>query len=197
MFCFKCGSEIDGRSTFCSGCGARISADPECSGSAKKRVFIISCACVIAGVIGAVFGAASTAAYFYSAAPGKANFKIVSSVINDLRQTKSASLLYYGDNLAWPRLDWADGTSLDRYLEFPLFGADPDGVMYGFSIIQITRSTGDERTLIGFDLETGENSSRMNSGVREALAREARESRLLNENGDRYDGGRFIYVFMK
>jgi hypothetical protein len=152
---------------------------------------------VIAAIIGAVFGAAFAAAYFYSAAPGKANFKIVSSVINDLRQTKSASLLYYGDNLTWPQRDWADGTSLDRYLEFPLFGSDPDGVMYGFSVIQITRSTGDERTLIGFDLETGEKSSLINSSVRESLARDARDSGLLNENGGRYEGGRFIYVLMK
>jgi hypothetical protein len=131
--------------------------------------------------------------------PKKTNVSMISSVINDLKRTKSASLLYYVDYNEWPRHDWPNGISLDQYLDFPLFGSGPDGPMYGLSVVQTALSSAavNERTLIGFDLETGENSSLINPGVRESLSREARNAGLLNENGGRYDRGRFIYVLLK
>jgi hypothetical protein len=198
LYCFKCGSEIDDGSLYCSRCGAKVGTGPERFSGARKRVFIIFCACVTAAVIATAFAGV----YFYSAGGTSATttVRIVSSVINDLRKIKNASLMYYGDNLEWPRSDWPDGKSLDRYMDIPsFFGSGSDGALYGFSVIQIAPdgSDGYERTLIGLDLETGENASLVNSGVRESLSRADRNLGLLNENGGRYDGGRFIYVLLK
>jgi hypothetical protein len=131
--------------------------------------------------------------------PEMTNFGAVSAVINDLRNTKAAALMYYLDYGEWPGRGWPDGASLDAYLDFPLFGSGPDGPLYGLSVAElvINASTGSEKTLIGFDLETGENAPFMNSGARESLKRESRSARLLNENGGLYDGGRFIYILLK
>jgi hypothetical protein len=206
MYCLKCGSEIGDDSIFCSKCGAKVSAGSERLRDARNLKIAICCAVAVAAVIATVFAAFS---YYGVRANLKiarnnvdaevANARTVTAVINDLRRVKTAAMLYYFNYSEWPLDDWPNARSLDRYLDSPLFGPNPDDALYGLSIsnIVLDSSIGDEKTLIGFDLEKGENSSSMNAGVRKTLARKAAEAKLLNEKGDRYDGGRFIYIYLK
>jgi hypothetical protein len=97
---------------------------------------------------GSVTNSAGNAAVLIEV-PKKTNVSMISSVVNNLRKTKSAALMYYLDYNEWPRHDWPDARSLDEYLVFPLFGSGPGGALYGLSVVQVVlnSSTGAERTL--------------------------------------------------
>jgi general secretion pathway protein G len=97
-------------------------------------------------------------------------------VVNDLRNLKSAALLYYGDNMQWPTD--ADVKSLDRYTDRPI----TDGKRYKTVKIgaEYTDGNGISRTNIGVELDPNANGS---NGVQKKLASKAADVGLL-EKGD-------------
>jgi general secretion pathway protein G len=112
-------------------------------------------------------------------------------IINDLRNLKSAALLFYGDNLAWPT-QTAVG-SLDMYADRPIVGASPKryaSVIIGtpYTAWDSASGTSYERTNIGVQLEPGKNDS---AGIQKKLAQRAIEVGLLTgsaSNANYYTG---------
>jgi general secretion pathway protein G len=92
-------------------------------------------------------------------------------IINDLRNLKSASLLYYGDNLKWPTQ--SDAPKLDQYSDRPLVsGGRYERVIIGGEY----EIDGVKRANIGVKLPP----SMGTLGVRRKLESKARDASLLN-----------------
>ncbi|MDR3164136.1 MAG: type II secretion system GspH family protein [Synergistaceae bacterium] len=112
-------------------------------------------------------------------------------VINDLRNLKSAALLYYGDNMRWPGT--ADAASLDRYSDRPFTGTngryDAVTVGTGYIVDGITRIN------IGLGLK-GNSATK---GVQDKLASKAAETGLLQgaDVSTIYTGGTEIFMNMR
>jgi general secretion pathway protein G len=100
-------------------------------------------------------------------------------VVNDLRNLKSAALLFYGDEYRWP----ANGeeASLDNYSDRPVVGASPSkyatitiGTIY-------TDINNQSRQNIGVELIPDKNGT---PGVLKKLSTKAAESGLLDSEDD-------------
>jgi general secretion pathway protein G len=94
-------------------------------------------------------------------------------IVNDLRNLKSAALLYYGDTQKWPTN--SDVKSLDRYTDRPV----TDGKRYKTVTIgaEYTDSaTGITRTNIGIELYPDGNGAQ---GVQKKLEAKAADAALL------------------
>jgi general secretion pathway protein G len=115
-------------------------------------------------------------------------------VINDLRNLKSAALLYYGDHLKWP--DAGDEASLDYYSDRPVVNASPK--RYGFVTIgpEYDDAQGKTRANIGVGLIGGA----AGSGVQKKLAAKAADTGLLaaaTSKSQIYATGTTVYMNMR
>jgi general secretion pathway protein G len=117
-------------------------------------------------------------------------------VVNDLRNLKSAALLFYGDTLKWPATA-DDVKSLDKYADRPVVGANPPryatvkvGAAYNDS------ATGTSRQHIGVTLIASSNGT---AGIQKKLAAKAMDTGLLaTESGTAaYASGLDIWMNMK
>jgi general secretion pathway protein G len=104
-------------------------------------------------------------------------------IINDLRAAKSAALLLYIDEDAWPTsMDiTAAGASLDRYTDRPLFTASGGAAKYKLDIaegVHAVGSTTKARSFIGItQIENG--NPKLASGVEAKLRASAKNSGLI------------------
>ena len=73
-------------------------------------------------------------------------------MLNDLRNLKGAALMYFVDTNRWPGS--TDGTSLDRYMDRPLFSSG--STQYNRLRVTMYNDGGVTRGLIGVGLFTGE-----------------------------------------
>ncbi|MDR1515627.1 MAG: type II secretion system GspH family protein [Synergistaceae bacterium] len=111
-------------------------------------------------------------------------------VINDLRNLKSAALLFYGDNLRWPNS--TEGGSLDRYADRPV-----DTTRYTVVIgAEYTDSQNTPRANIGVTL-VGDNNKTV--GVQKKLAGKATDTGLFQTDSTdtAYTTGTSIYMNMR
>jgi general secretion pathway protein G len=100
-------------------------------------------------------------------------------IINDLRNLKSAALLYFGDNLAWPTQ--AEVRELDKYSDRPIVSGDRyERVIIGG---EYDDDSGVKRANIGVELRPETNGT---PGIRQKLADRAQDTGLL-ENADSLD----------
>ncbi|MDR0651746.1 MAG: hypothetical protein LBG12_00420 [Synergistaceae bacterium] len=111
-------------------------------------------------------------------------------IINDLRNLKSAALLYYGDNLEWPAQE--DVLELDEYLDRPLVsGGRYERVIIGDEYVD---GSGNKRVNIGVELRPGGNGA---TAVRKKLASKAEDSGLFgNADSLDYYSGSSLEVYM-
>ena len=114
-------------------------------------------------------------------------------VINDLRNLKSAALLYFGDNIRWPNT--TEVASLDNYSDRPIVG----GTRYAGVVIgtEYTDSQGVTRTNIGVTLHSNGNGS---AGVQKKLAAKAADTGLLagaSNAATPYSSGTEIWMNMR
>ncbi|MDR3279368.1 MAG: DUF4339 domain-containing protein [Synergistaceae bacterium] len=116
-------------------------------------------------------------------------------VINDLRNLKAASLMFFVDNNKWPESQ-KDAAALDKYMDRPfLSSSSGKEARYGLKFAFITKD-GKKTTLLGFDLEEGSSSSSITPVVKTSLSSKAKVSNLLDEKGDIYSGGRLVFMIM-
>jgi general secretion pathway protein G len=109
-------------------------------------------------------------------------------IINDLRNLKAASVMFFIDNNRWPS-GTADATSLDTYMDRNFL---VNNERYsGLKVTSVTIS-GITRTLIGVTL----NSERHREGVRRKLRGYAENAGIFNSSGNRYSHEDNIYVSM-
>jgi hypothetical protein len=121
---------------------------------------------------GAFLNIATTLASVNSANPGRSYGAEGTKIIYDLRNLKSASLLFYGDNLRWPTQ--SDASELDKYSDRPIVSTDKyERVIIG---PEFTDERGNTRVNIGVTL--GKHNSSAN--IRRKLESAAAETGLLN-----------------
>jgi general secretion pathway protein G len=115
-------------------------------------------------------------------------------IINDLRNLKSAALLFYGDNNFWPTTSTI--TSLDAYSDRPIVAASP--MRYSnFTVgTEYPDASGVARTNIGFDLIANTNGS---AGIQRKLAQKATDTGLIGTaNTDtKYASGVSVFMNMR
>ena len=105
-------------------------------------------------------------------------------IINDLRNLKAASMMYYVDNDSWPNNAATDGPSLDLYLDRPFFTAAGDNA-YQLLIetgvpVTITGGGTQDRDLIGFTTPVAKP---VTLGVAERLQSKSANSGVVDEAG--------------
>jgi hypothetical protein len=115
-------------------------------------------------------------------------------VINDLRNLKSAALLYYGDHLTWPGS--GDEASLDYYTDRPVVNATPS--RFGWISIgaEYDDGQGTTRANIGVGLIDGS----AGSGVQKKLAAKAADTGLLGASTGsttKYTTGTAVWMNMR
>jgi general secretion pathway protein G len=110
-------------------------------------------------------------------------------VINDLRNLKSAALLFYGDNLAWPTSTQTQSLDLyaDRAIDTTRYTVTIGG---GYVIDGVTR------TNIGVTLVGSNNST---TGVKNKLIGKAEDTGLFGDasSNSKYSGGSSVYMNMR
>jgi general secretion pathway protein G len=115
-------------------------------------------------------------------------------IVNDLRNLKSAALLYYGDNYRWPAD--ADKGSLDMYTDRPVVNSTRyKSVMIGTDYLDAR--SGVQRANIGVLLDTASNGT---PGVQKKLETKAENSGLLKDGStsDPYvAGGAEVWMNMR
>jgi general secretion pathway protein G len=111
-------------------------------------------------------------------------------IVNDLRNLKSASLLYYGDTGKWPAT--GDLASLDQYTDRPMIAG---GRYTAFEVGTEYTVSGIPRYNIGFQLTSANNGG----GITKKLAAKATDTGLLKNSGggEAYDGGTTVYMNMR
>ncbi|MDR0764141.1 MAG: type II secretion system GspH family protein [Synergistaceae bacterium] len=107
-------------------------------------------------------------------------------IINDLRNLKSAALLYYGDNLKWPTN--SDVKSLDQYAD-RAFTSRYDSVVIGGEY------TVDGVTKINIGLVLSDD--KVSPSVQNKLASRAADSGLYGTGNVVYTSGTTIYMNMR
>jgi general secretion pathway protein G len=113
-------------------------------------------------------------------------------VINDLRNLKSAALLYYGDTLKWPT--GAEVASLDQYSDRPIVKASPSRYVSVKIGSQYTDDDSITRANIGVELKSD------TVGVQKKLASKAADSGLLGSEQKAnviYTGGTSVWMNMR
>ncbi|GHV53538.1 hypothetical protein FACS1894216_11730 [Synergistales bacterium] len=106
-------------------------------------------------------------------------------IISDLRNIKSAALLYYLDNTAWPEAGGAVGTNLDRYLDRPAAQFDAKIYVPGITAVEVTVS-GQDRVLYGLTL-----AGTVGTGVQTKIAENGAVSSAA---GTPYVSGVAVYI---
>ncbi|MDR3164135.1 MAG: prepilin-type N-terminal cleavage/methylation domain-containing protein [Synergistaceae bacterium] len=111
-------------------------------------------------------------------------------IISDLRNLKSAALLFFADTMRWPAA--SDITSLDRYSDRAFAGAAAryDAVIIGTGYTV----NGVMRTNIGLRLKDS-----ATQNIRDKLASKAADTGLLGASGANtvYSGGTEVYMYMR
>jgi general secretion pathway protein G len=111
-------------------------------------------------------------------------------VLNDLRNLKAASMMFFMDNNRWPSGS-ADAASLDTYMDRAFLAS---GNRYGELKVTTAQIGGVTRTLIGVALLTDD---RHREGVRRKLRGYARNSGLFTASGNAYNDENDIYVSLR
>jgi hypothetical protein len=187
MFCQKCGKELDDGASFCASCGA--SAGGKRKWPYIAAIVLLALGCVVLWgknrtVIVVDRGATGDAPRVIvvengSAAPdGDAAVKAaaeVTTILRDLRNLKSASLLFYGDKDAWPKP--GDEKLLDGYSDRPIVGANPPRYQKITISGVIKGASGEERQYIGVTLFPDKNGT---PGVKHKLAEKAEDVGFIN-----------------
>ncbi|GHV29214.1 hypothetical protein FACS1894167_08130 [Synergistales bacterium] len=107
-------------------------------------------------------------------------------IISDLRNIKSAALLYYLDNTAWPEPNGGgDVVSLDRYLDRPAAQFDAKIYVPGITAVEVTVS-GQDRVLYGLTL-----AGTVGTGVQTKIAENGAVSSAA---GTPYVSGTAVYI---
>jgi general secretion pathway protein G len=114
-------------------------------------------------------------------------------IINDLRNVKSAALLYYGDNLEWP--DNAAVGSLDRYADRSF--TDRYTVAIGSEFTETLGGVTVTRVRIGLAPK-----KTITSGIATKLTSKARDAGLYGtaegaSDSSLYTGGAMVYMNMR
>ncbi|MDR1515233.1 MAG: type II secretion system GspH family protein [Synergistaceae bacterium] len=110
-------------------------------------------------------------------------------VINDLRNLKSAALLFYGDNMTWPTS--SQTSSLDLYSDRPI-DSSRYVVIIGTNYDDTNLVT---RTNIGVRLVGSNNAT---TGVQNKLKGKAKETGLIVAGGTgEYAGGSEVFMNMR
>jgi general secretion pathway protein G len=112
-------------------------------------------------------------------------------VINDLRNLKSAALLYYIDNMKFPT-QTGGLMSLDMYMDRIIINTT-EPRYDAYTITNPVTISGVERTLIGFKLKPAIHTA----GVKKKLATRADSAGIFTETGDVYNGGDSVFTSMK
>ena len=115
-------------------------------------------------------------------------------IINDLRNLKSAALLYYGDHLEWSII--FDEASLEYYTDRPVVGATPSR----FSFVSIGAEYADGQGTIRANIGVGLIGGSAGSGVQKKLIAKASDTGLLNASTgatSHYTGGTAIWMNMR
>jgi prepilin-type N-terminal cleavage/methylation domain-containing protein len=116
-------------------------------------------------------------------------------IIGDLRNLKSAAILYYADHTRWPAA--ADAPSLDNYTDRPIVNASPPRYLYVTIGAPYPDADGQERINMGVGLFADGNGS---PGIQKKLADKAHESGILGSASDLaalYTGGTDVFINMK
>jgi general secretion pathway protein G len=118
-------------------------------------------------------------------------------IVNDLRNLKSAALLYYADTLTWPSTAAADISSLDKYADRPIVNANPR--RYAAVVIGTTytdTATQTDRVNIGVTLIGDKNGT---PGIQRKLAAKAVDSGLLAgaQGTTAYTSGLGVFMNMR
>jgi general secretion pathway protein G len=112
-------------------------------------------------------------------------------IINDLRNLKSASLLYYGDNLEWPTQ--GDIEELDDYMDRPLVSSGRyEQVIIGD---EYKDDSGNTRVNVGFRLSQ----NTATPGIRKKLESRAEETGILSGSDSMapYKGDLSVFINMR
>ncbi|MDR1515234.1 MAG: prepilin-type N-terminal cleavage/methylation domain-containing protein [Synergistaceae bacterium] len=116
-------------------------------------------------------------------------------VIGDLRNLKSAAMLYYSDNLKWPTNTEVE--SLDIYADRPICAADPPRYAYVSIGTPYLDAAGQERVNMGIGLFADGNGS---PGIQKKLAARAGDVGILGSAFDAsalYTGGADVFINLK
>jgi prepilin-type N-terminal cleavage/methylation domain-containing protein len=115
-------------------------------------------------------------------------------IIGELRNLKSAAILYYADHARWPAN--ADVPSLDNYTDRPIYAADPPRYAHITIGTPYADSTGRERINMGVGLFADGNGK---PGIRKKLAEKSHAVGLLGSASDTapYAGGADVFINMK
>jgi type II secretory pathway component PulM len=202
MFCEKCGKEMKDGAKVCPSCGSTVGAPA--ARPAKKRSKLLAVVGAITVLVIAFLG-------FLLSGPPASHSAIAIRIMNDLRNLKSASLLYYGDNLAWPAN--ADVSKLDKYCDrpivnaparsFELSGGNVGKLKYESVTIggEYTDNSGTKRANIGFEFSVlDSNNKDLSASVAKILAGSAKNNGLLNDDSSLtpYNGKKpVVFVNMK
>jgi general secretion pathway protein G len=116
-------------------------------------------------------------------------------IISDLRNLKSAAILYYADQSRWPTN--ADVPDLDKYADRPIYAAVPPRYSYVMIGTAYFDSAGRARVNMGVGLFTSGNGS---LGIQKKLAAKAQDAGILGNLSDfaaPYTGGADVFINMK
>ncbi|MDR1515628.1 MAG: type II secretion system GspH family protein [Synergistaceae bacterium] len=116
-------------------------------------------------------------------------------IIGDLRNLKSAAILYYIDHLTWPTN--TDAASLDIYTDRPICAANPPRYAYVLIGTPYPDAAGQERVNLGVGLFADGNGS---PGIRKKLAARARDAGILGSASDAsalYTGGADVFINLR
>ena len=106
-------------------------------------------------------------------------------IINDLRDLKSAGILFFVDEGRWPTAAEANGNSFDKYVDRHVQGT----VLRASPIIG-----GVQRELIGLELPA----EKSNGGIINKLKLKATDAAIVTATGAHYDGADAdVYMHMK
>jgi general secretion pathway protein G len=118
-------------------------------------------------------------------------------VINDLRNLKSAALLYYGDNNTWPT--GSQATVLNRYSDRPIVKANASDTVGRYVVTiggEYTDDGGNYRVNLGVTLEA----AAKETGVQKKLASKAASTGLLSSEKNAtapYSTGTVVWMNMR
>ena len=108
-------------------------------------------------------------------------------IVNALRNYKSAALMYYTDNSAWPDTGTGWQTSLDKYIDRSL---DTNN----FTTVEVTGAAGG-RMFIGLTGAAGAPLDQ--TGVQAKLSAQAAASALYTSGGVTYSSGNSVFTNMR
>ena len=199
MFCKNCGKELENGAAFCASCGGSVNA-----AAGRKHKWLYVSAMVLLAVACVVFWGRSRMVIVERGAAGDSSRVIVVEngsskpdgeaaerdridaaeavkIIGDLRNLKSANLLFMADHSdydkdkVWPKP--GDEKLLNAYLDRPIVDSDPQRYQRIAISDVVKDASGAERQYIGVTLFPDRNGA---PGVKKQLVERAKRSGLLN-----------------